>query len=186
MNLLLFYYILAHMSAPSKDPLVFIVFGATGDLATRKIIPALIEIWKREKENLLVVAFSRRPWTDEQYRDFLRPILKEKKIASATLDGFLDRVVYVSGTFDDRMAYLNLHERIISHENMILKNGGTKNLNILCHFAIEPEFYKVVAHNLAGAGQTKNIFGKRVKIMLEKPFGSDYKNARAIRDELEK
>jgi glucose-6-phosphate 1-dehydrogenase len=167
------------MSKKAKNPLVFIIFGATGDLATRKIIPALVEIWKNERDNLLVMAFSRRPWTDEEYRDFLEPRLKEKKIPTKVIDGFLQRVIYVAGTFGDKNAYRHLHDRIIAHERgLAKKNGG---LNILCHLAIEPAFYKTVARGLAEAE-----LGQKIKIMIEKPFGSDYRSAKEIRYALEK
>ena len=168
------------MPKTSKNPLVFIIFGATGDLATRKIIPAMVEIWRRERDNLLVMAFSRRPWTDDDYRAFLKPILEGKGIDAKSIEGFLRRVVYVAGKFDEPEAYRRLHEKIIDHEKT-----AAGMLNILCHFAIEPEFYKLVAKGLAGAGPVKNMFGRRVKIMIEKPFGSDYRSAKEIRDELE-
>jgi glucose-6-phosphate 1-dehydrogenase len=139
--------------------LTFVVFGATGDLAQKKIFPALLSLFSNKKipQDSNIIAFSRRDWTDEDFRNYISPFLDSK----SEKDSFLSRIEYVKGTFDDQDSYKRLKEKI---------NGD----EVLYHLAIQPEFYGPV---LSGLSLIKN---ESDKIIIEKPFGYNLPSAGSL------
>jgi glucose-6-phosphate 1-dehydrogenase len=145
-----------------SDALVF--FGATGDLAYKKIFPALLSLVRRGRLNVPVVGVAKSGWRREQ--------LIERARASVTEYGGLDETAfaalvgqlrYVDGDYNDGSTF----ERIV-HEL-----GGAKAP--LHYLAIPPSMFPVVIERLAGAGLSKNA-----RVVVEKPFGRDLVSARAL------
>lgn len=138
----------------------YVVFGATGDLAQRKIMPALCALFAAGKlpEDMEIIAFSRRPWSDGDYRTFIRPALAAHP--ADVVEQFLSRIRYVAGTFDDRDSIQALGALI----------SGT---DAYIHLAIQPEFYQTM---IASLGKV----GVRATILIEKPFGHDAESAQAL------
>jgi glucose-6-phosphate 1-dehydrogenase len=145
-----------------QKPITFILFGATGDLARQKILPALCGLVVKNAlpEGSRVIAYSRRAWDDEKYREFIISALKD--FSHDEVKKFLSRVEYVQGTFDDPDSYTRLKKKISTGE-------------ILFHLAVQPIFYEQI---IAGLG----VANLRGKILVEKPFGHDLESA----EELEK
>ncbi|HVU80251.1 MAG TPA: hypothetical protein VHD37_02705, partial [Candidatus Paceibacterota bacterium] len=139
----------------------YVLFGATGDLAQRKIMPALCAL--SAVHDLDVVAFSRRPWSDEEYRNFIAPSLK--RCDPATSRTFLERVRYAQGTFDDARAFAALKEKVSGEA--------------VFHLAVQPEFYLPIIEHLGKAGLQR-------KLLIEKPFGQGSESAQALEKAIEK
>ncbi|MEN9605103.1 MAG: glucose-6-phosphate 1-dehydrogenase [Candidatus Parcubacteria bacterium] len=148
------------------EPLTFVLFGATGDLARRKILPALFLLYLKGVfvSGSEVVAFSRRDWSDQEYRDFVLPVFKDED--QKKVKDFLNIVKYVSGVFEDQRGYEKLKQSI-------------KNDHVILHMAVRPESHIQIIHGLDKA----KVKGK---VLIEKPFGHDYASADALEKELEK
>ncbi|HWB33919.1 MAG TPA: hypothetical protein VG753_01165 [Candidatus Paceibacterota bacterium] len=143
-----------------NTPLTYVVFGATGDLAQRKIMPALCAL--SATHDLTVIAFSRRPWSDEEYRAFIAPSLK--RFDAAAREKFVEQVRYAQGTFDDQASFANLKEKISG--------------DVIFHLAVQPQFHLPIIDGLGTAGL-------RGKLLIEKPFGEGSESAQMLEQKIE-
>ncbi len=160
-------------------PLSFVVFGATGDLSQRKIMPALFSLYSQHKipENSTIVAFSRRKWTDEEFRSFIKPSLVDKNNSEQAVNSFLERVVYIEGTFDTQESYERLQRKIIEVDAQ-LDQPAQK----IYHLAVQPKFYQRIVEGLGKAELNKSISGESYvpRLIIEKPFGHDVDSAQLL------
>lgn len=145
-----------------SDALVF--FGATGDLAYKKIFPALMAMVKRGTLDAPVIGVARQDWTIEQFQDRARQSLTEH---GSMEDGAFGKLVsllhYVSGDYNDPKTFRKLRECI---------DGATSPIFYL---AIPPSLFPVVITNLGESGCSKNA-----RLIVEKPFGRDLKSAEEL------
>lgn len=170
-------------------PSVVVIFGATGDLAQRKLVPAVFELLAsgiRAPEDLHLVSFARREFSSEAFNDVLRGSL-EHYLPKDTCDDQLwgqlrERSVYVRGDFDDPEAYRRLKVQLEEIDRLT---------GVRCerayYLATSPEFFPVVATQLFSAGLVG--FGQefdRERLVVEKPFGVDRRSARELNDLLGK
>jgi len=161
-------------------PCYFVIFGATGNLASRKLLPALYEL---EAANLLhadlrFLAFARRPWSVSDWRSHLRQALQDNvgdRVTADTYDRFAARFDYVNGDLTDPAAYRRLMDEL-SKPRM----GSCEN--IVFYLAIKPgDFPEVIAQlNRVGINRTQG----RHRIVVEKPFGEDIDSARQLNAQL--
>ncbi len=151
----------------------YVLFGATGDLALKKIIPSLMALYRDKKlpPDFLFVAFSRRAWTDADYHSFILPILQSKKFSPEIIFEFLKHTVYVQGVFNEPIGYKKIQEKIVEFFDMTLEE-----IDVLYHLAVQPEFFEVITHNI------NNPAGK---VLIEKPFGNDTSSAQILENKLE-
>jgi glucose-6-phosphate 1-dehydrogenase len=173
------------MAAPFQrvrrpDPLVLVIFGGTGDLARRKLIPAL---WKLREDGLLpdefaIVGNSREEIDDAEFRRRMREALDE--FANAPDAGkwaeFERRIFYVYGSTDDPQTFQTLHKRL----GEIDGEHGTRG-NRLFYLALPPSVIAPTAEGLGRAGLVCE--GDRecwTRIIVEKPFGRDLRTAREL------
>jgi glucose-6-phosphate 1-dehydrogenase len=155
-------------------PCTFVIFGATGNLATNKLLPALyhLEVAARLSESLNVVAFSRRPWSDDEWRAFMREVLADKirdGVDSPVFTRFLARFSYQQGDLNDIASYEALATRLPSEDACS---------NAVFYLAIKPAEFSAVIRNLEAAGLNKPR--GRSRVVLEKPFGEDIESARML------
>jgi glucose-6-phosphate 1-dehydrogenase len=162
------------------DPCVLVIFGASGDLTKRKLIPALYNL---ATERLLptqfaVVGLARTEITHEEFRQKLETDIKE--YGADTLDPdvwawFAQRFYYVPGDFLDAEAYQKLQRLLaeIDHEH------GTPG-NYLYYLAIAPKFFSEVVQRLGAVGLTQEADGRWRRVVVEKPFGRDLDSARRL------
>jgi glucose-6-phosphate 1-dehydrogenase len=167
-----------------KTPFIFILFGATGDLAQKKIVPALLDLyssgeWGEVFKKSRIVAFSRRAWSDEEYHSFIRPSL-DKKYPPEAIKDFLGRVSYAQGTFSDEASYAALKKMIAGFEG-----GAAAPLQRLYYLAIQPSFYTEVFNGLAKAGLNQKNGDVSPRIIIEKPFGRDTDSAEELNGALD-
>ncbi len=153
-----------------QHPLTFVLFGSTGDLAQKKIMPALYKLFLEDKlpQQFTIIAFSRRKWTDEDYRSFIRPWFG-KQDSQSSLEAFLLRIRYVEGRFEDVAAYGRLGQEI--------------KTSAFFYLAVQPEFYEHILNGLSDAGLLTDVHSR---ILVEKPFGRDEVSAKALESEFEK
>ncbi len=155
--------------------LAFVIFGVTGDLTRRKLLPALYELMKAEKlpEKLYVVGFARRDWNDEILREKLKAGIEEyarsKPIDPQILEKLLSRTHYVQSTFEDFQGYQKLGELIKSNRIQ----------NVLLYLATPPEEYLTIVEQLGKSGLSKRENGW-TRIVIEKPYGRDIESATVL------
>ncbi len=157
-------------------PCYFVIFGATGSLASLKLLPALfhLEAAGRLHDDLRLLAFSRRPWNQEQWQRHMRQVVEEQaggRFSAEAYSRFAGRFEYVAGDLHDPEAYRRLVEAL-SRPRL----GSCEN--IAFYLAISPKDFGVVSQRLSEAGFSKH--SGRHRIVLEKPFGEDIESARAL------
>ncbi len=159
-------------------PCNFVIFGATGNLAVNKLLPALyhLEIAKRLPEDLNFTAFARRDWNQEQWRDYMREAIIGKlgdKFDPQLYDRFAQRFSYLKGELHSIDAYKALYREISKP-----KTGSCSNF--VFYLAIKPAEFPAVIKHLAESGLNKPRGLHRV--VVEKPFGQDIESARLLNE----
>src|SRR5829696_2613045 len=155
-----------------------VIFGATGDLARRKLLPAIYNLAHEgalpERFNLIGV--SRRDQSDDDFRDFARESIKEfsrREADDKVLEGLLERLSYIGFSFDDQEGYGKLGKALDALE------GEGHPLNRAFYLSTAPEFFGVITTALKEA---KLNYRKEcdVRVIIEKPFGTDLESAREL------
>ena len=164
----------------SEDPIsglcAFVIFGATGNLASKKLLPSLyrLELAGRLPDSLNFIAFSRREWTTEQWRSYLRDVLREQEDVVCQEDAcqrFVARFDYVQGEFTDTAAFERIKEAVAKPKMGVCSN-------VVFYLAIRPGEYAAVIKNLEAVGLNKPRGFNR--IVIEKPFGQDIESAQIL------
>jgi glucose-6-phosphate 1-dehydrogenase len=162
-------------------PTIFVIFGITGDLAARKLLPALIALYAKKKlpQRFAVIGFSRRSFTREEFRELIRSQLKVKpgEFREEDVKHFLDHMSYEQGNFDDANAYRRLAIRI----NEIDNRWGQCS-NKLFHLSVPPSLYEGILTNLDASRLTESCADETgwTRVLIEKPFGRDLATARDL------
>jgi glucose-6-phosphate 1-dehydrogenase len=166
------------------EPTAVVIFGASGDLTKRKLLPALFHL---EQAGLLpgefsVVGVARRPLQDEFQKDMREGILEfgGVKEGEQKLDDFMKKVSYFAMNFDDPEGYARLKAALQD----IDKKQGTKG-NRLFYLATAPEYFADIIQQLGAHGMAKPEQGK-VHTIIEKPFGHDLESAKQLLNEVNK
>ena len=166
----------------TPEPCTVVIFGATGDLTHRKLVPALYNL---QRERLLppgfsVVGFARRDWSDEFFRDSLVEEARKHSRSGVTdplWQSFAEGVVYVRSAFDEPAGYAALAHKLQELD----EQRGTSG-NRLFYLATPPENYATIIQQLGAAGLSRSPSGGWVRIIIEKPFGRDLGSARTVID----
>ena len=154
------------MKGESSDGLIF--FGATGDLAFKKIFPALHAMAKRSKLAWPVVGVARSGWTREQFVEHARESVKQHgQPDDAAFAALAAKLRYVDGDYNDAATF----QRLAKEQADIQRPAH--------YLAIPPAMFAAVTKHLADAGCLDNA-----RIIVEKPFGRDLQSARALNDTL--
>jgi len=162
---------------PDTDKLTnIIIFGASGDLTWRKLVPALYnnEIKGRMPGCGEIIGFARRPYSDETFRQRLLEGVKTftpETFDQAKWDEFSTKLVYFQGDLDVPSDFSRLHDYLSQRE------GAPSNR--LYYLAVAPEHYIPVVSCMGQAGLAAQDEGWR-RIIVEKPFGNDLKTAREL------
>ena len=162
-------------------PTTLTIFGASGDLAHRKLLPAIYNLAHEGAlpERFNLIGAARREQTDEEFREVARESIEahsRRKPDPHVLDGLLGRLRYVSVPFDDREAYGRLVKVI---EELDEEAGAPLNR---CHYlSTAPEFFSVISNELKEAGLNRSEQAE-VRVVIEKPFGTDLASARALQE----
>jgi len=167
-----------------------VIFGASGDLTQRKLIPALYNLQRKGRlpAGLRILGFARRPWDDAEFRAQLRAGLEQfapRDFDADRWEAFAAAVTYVRGDLNTPADFERLGQQLTEVE------GGAADANRLYYLATGPEYYGPVAASLgaaglaqeAGAPENGSRDGWR-RLVIEKPFGRDLESAHALNREL--
>ena len=166
----------------TTEPCAMVLFGASGDLAKRKVIPALFDLAAHDSlgERYSVVGFARTPMTDESFRqtagEAAKTISEGGPIDPAKWNEFADNLFYSAGDYGDQDAYVRLSKRLTELD-------ATHNLcgNRIFYLSTPPEVYADIIEQLGRAGLSRPCHPKAwVRIIVEKPFGRDLGSAKEL------
>src|SRR5438477_434990 len=169
---------------PTPSPCVMVIFGATGDLTKRKLIPALCNLAQDDvlPKQFAIIGFAGNDFDTASFRKMLSEEIP--KFASAPLDPKLwawmvERIYYVKGDFLDAEAYKRLEQQI---------NEADKKHNALgnrfFYLAVAPRFFSSIAKMLAQCCLSKEEIGHWARVIIEKPFGHDLESAKKLNQKL--
>src|SRR6201984_1902085 len=162
------------------QPCAIVIFGATGDLTHRKLIPALYNLAADGElpPAVTVVGFARRPKSDDEFRVELAETTKQfshKEVREDIWKTFSQSLFYHQSEFGDESGYQSLAKRL----DKIDEERGTRG-NRLFYFAASPEQFEPILKNLKAAGLSKAKEGSWARVIIEKPFGRDLDSAREL------
>ncbi len=178
------YYAPAGLSQSRKPhACVLVIFGASGDLTKRKLIPALynLALEKRLPERFAVVGYARSDMTHEAFRDKMREAVEEFSRTGlkdeAVWCDFANTLYYVRGGYDESDGFQKLKDFVDGFDR------GSRALPArVFYLAIPPDLYGIAVERIAAAGLApKEIDGEpRSRVVIEKPFGADLQTARDL------
>jgi glucose-6-phosphate 1-dehydrogenase len=166
----------------TTEPCAIVLFGASGDLAKRKVIPALFDLAAHDSlgERYSVVGFARTPMTDESFRqtaaEAAKTISEGGPIDPAEWNKFANNLFYSAGDYRDQDAYARLSKRLTELD-------ASHNLcgNRIFYLSTPPEVYADIIEQLGRAGLSRPCNPKAwVRIIVEKPFGRDLGSAKDL------
>jgi glucose-6-phosphate 1-dehydrogenase len=167
------------------EPCIVVIFGASGDLTKRKLLPALFHLDQSGllPDDFAVVGVARRDLSTTFALDMHDGIIRDGGVEEddSKLTPFMDRVHYFSADFDDDARF----ERLKSYLAATDEKFGTKG-NRLFYLAVAPEFFADIIARLGMHGMTtpKKGPGNWVRVIVEKPFGTDFESARKLNDDV--
>lgn len=159
------------------DPCTFVIFGATGNLAENKLLPALfhLDCAGRLPDGLNVIGVGRRDWDDAKWRervaDVLKPLAADQSHDATVIDQFVRRLYFVKGDLSQRSCYGSISTRL-SKESLF-------SPNVVFYMAIPPADFGVVSQYLSETGLSHEDGGWR-RLVVEKPFGYDLESAQIL------
>ncbi len=159
------------------EPCGLVIFGASGDLTQRKLIPALHSIFQRGMlpEEFFILGCSRSAMSDEEFRNHLRPALIEAAGGDGpTVEVFLRHCFYLSGDYSRADFYDSIISRSTDLEDLFPTGG-----NRVYYLSTPPSLFPVIVERLGAAGLTREHPQRKqwVRVVVEKPFGHDLDSA---------
>ncbi|HEX9879996.1 MAG TPA: glucose-6-phosphate dehydrogenase [Candidatus Binatia bacterium] len=165
-----------------KEPFTLVIFGASGDLAKRKLIPALYHLQETGylTQNYAIVGFSRTEMTDEEYRNHMLAVLKDElddqAVGLEADNPLIQALHYHPGHNDKPESFKLLKEHLEKIEADRHLTG-----NRLFYLSVAPEFFSPIIKNLCAAGFICSKDDRTwSRVIIEKPFGRDLKSARRL------
>ncbi|WP_018156084.1 glucose-6-phosphate dehydrogenase [Demetria terragena] len=166
-------------------PCGLVLFGVTGDLARKKLMPAIYDLANRGllPPGFSLIGFARRDWADQDFGKVVYEAVREHARTPFREDvwrNLAEGFRFVPGTFDDPAAYELLAETAAELD----ANRGTGG-NYAFYLSIPPKFFSTVCENLERSGLSKKPKNAWRRVVIEKPFGHDLKSARELNDVVE-
>ena len=170
------------VSRSTPEPCTVVIFGATGDLTHRKLIPALynLAVDGELPTGVKIIGFARREKSDAEFRAGLVDV--NRKVSRSGHDeqiwsSFIESVSYHQSEFSDADGYRRLAEKLAAIDAV---RGGAGNR--LFYIASAPEFFDEILINLKNAGLNHAANGCWARVIVEKPFGTDLATARHLNE----
>ena len=167
------------------SPTQIVILGGSGDLSRRKLLPALLDLFVKGRlpQQFHIIGQAKTSRSNEEYRAFVRDVLSnhEHRHNIKEINTFCEHVSYVTGSFDAPATYQSLQTSLMSYQEEI---GMCSNR--LFYLAVPPEYYEQIFtelhnHNMNEPCDTMHGW---TRVLVEKPFGSDYQSARALDETL--
>ena len=165
----------------AAGPSVFVLFGASGDLTKRKLIPALFNLVKAKllPDNFAVLGVSFDDLSDEAFRTQVSEFLPTAESDKKDLEWFRQRLFYERGEFGDPNTFAKLRERL----NAVDAEHHTAG-NYLFYLATAPKFFAQIVQQLGRAGLSAQDNGRWRRVVIEKPFGHDLDSAKTLNQDI--
>ena len=168
------------------DNFIFVIFGGTGDLSQRKLLPALFNLYKETQlpPNFAILGLGRKQYNDQSYREKMHESIQHFGNLNTSdkdlLDSFLKSVYFLKFDMSQKNEYSNLSNRLENIDSQ-MNIGG----NYIYYLATPPEFFQTVSVNLEQVGLNNNVDnGKWKRIILEKPIGQNLESAQELNKNL--
>ncbi len=165
----------AEVKAP---PCGMVVFGASGDLVRRKLLPSIFELFRRYllSENFYFLGCGRTEFSDQQYREAAASAIRESlgDVQAEMLGRFVKGLYYLKGDYGDESFYESIAAKLV----LLDKAHKTENSRVF-YLAVPPPLYKTIVEGLGKAGLScpGGPECERVRLVVEKPFGRDFESA---------
>ena len=172
------------LTLQTPEPCCIVVFGATGDLTKRKLIPALLRLSAQKclHPRTAIVGISRRELTDEAFREELHAATLDETSSAAGAEAaewprFAERLRYLTGSFEDPALFDTLAQRLEATE----RERGLPG-NRIYYLAVPPAAFEPILRHLARPGfvPRHHADGPWARVVIEKPFGHDLESAREL------
>lgn len=162
------------MAHNEKPTALIMIFGATGDLAKRKLFPSLYRLFQKDRlERFAVIGVARRSLTNEEFKESVKKSISPNGETDSSIDEFVSKFYYHSHDVTDSASYSALNE--LAKE---LDGGYKLDGNRIFYLAMAPEFFGTIAEHLKSDGLTDVQGFKR--LVIEKPFGHDLESAKVL------
>jgi glucose-6-phosphate 1-dehydrogenase len=178
----------SHSNKPSSiqkpDSLVMVIFGATGDLTYRKLVPAVYALHNQQMlpDHFHILGIGRKELSDEAFHLKMKAGIIEfsekEQVNDEKIDEFLEHLSYYTMDMDNQKEYLELKEYLAQ----LRKDNHTES-NYLFYLSMPPNLFGPIANNLSKAGLSESTNGYR-RLIIEKPFGYDLESGLALNKEL--
>jgi glucose-6-phosphate 1-dehydrogenase len=165
----------------TAEPCTVVIFGASGDLTKRKLVPAL---YRLVQQRLLpaefgIIGFARSPMSNEEFRDKMKDAVvtygEAKSVDESVWQSFAQGIYYVSGNINEPDAYQQLSETL----ELIDRERGTAG-NRVFYLSTSPSLYAEAVEQLGAANLAHPKEGSWVRVIIEKPFGHDLDSAKQL------
>jgi glucose-6-phosphate 1-dehydrogenase len=161
----------------TADPCIFVLFGGTGDLTKRKLIPALFNLAKAKllPRDFAVLSVAVDDFSVDAFRERACEFLPAADSASEEMQWFRERLLYERGDFADPQTFSTLRDRLGAVDSEQHTDG-----KYLFYLATAPKFFAAIVQQLGQAGLSKEENGRWRRVVIEKPFGHDLDSAKAL------
>ena len=161
-------------------PCSLVIFGVTGDLAQKKLLPAVYDLANRGllPPSFGLTGFARRDWTQERFIEFVKAAVQahcRTPFKESTWRNLAAGIRFVQGTFDDPEAF----ERLSATVQELDRDRGTQG-NHAFYMSVPPRAFPQVAKQLAASGLSRSSEGAWRRVIIEKPFGHDLASAKEL------
>ena len=166
-------------------PCVVVIFGATGDLTRRKLLPALFRLTEQRliPAEFAILGTARHAMSDDEFRAQMQQAIKEfaddENFDESTWQSFAKRLFYIGGEFNDTDLYAKLKSKLDEIDTECNTRG-----NRLFYLATAPDNFGLIAGQLGKADLAKPKQESWTRIIVEKPFGHDLESARVLNQQL--
>ena len=171
------------LAQPGKaaGPCAMVIFGASGDLTMRKLVPALFNLAKASllPRSFIVVGIAHDELTEEQFRVQVTQFLRGPERETDAWNWFSQRLFYQRGSFADPTTFSLLADRL---KNLDLE--FKTEANHLFYLATAPKFFAPIVQQLGTAGLANEDQGHWRRVVIEKPFGTDLDSAKALNQQI--
>lgn len=158
---------------------LIVIFGATGDLAKRKLFPSIYRLYEKGNlsEEFAVVGVARRPLSNDEFRNYVRESIENALQQELNHEQFVSHFYYHPFDVTDTASYQQLKSLLEELDGIYHSDG-----NRIFYLAMAPEFFGTVTSRLKSEGLTVTNGWKR--LVIEKPFGHDFESARKLNEEI--
>jgi len=159
---------------------ILVIFGASGDLTKRKLVPALFELYKQKllPDKFAVLGVSRTKFSDDDFRERMKSFLPKKLDQQSFIKEFLSKLYYQPLATEDTNEYSVLKDRLNS-----LSGQYNMEKNYIFYLSTPPNLYGEIPASIASVGLNNQDEGFR-RLIIEKPFGTDLASARLLNNQL--